>query len=575
MCQILVERVVGTDYNATLGRFDSINVVGTVEGCPSSFTDATGQWAQLEVKVITDTGFTQIELVPVLTHGSLDEEFDWTAYIKGIPCGGVATVTVRCLGEDDCVVEFEGEMLCDVSLCPAVTFEVSDGGCVDGERQISIVATVQGSPLNQMVIWRYGDDNDDFSQLSNSNVTTVVLSYRPQDLDHPEVTFVLDPDCEYPVEMPRSLLRGCDVECPTVEFTSIEDGGCDAEGNRVIQITAEYTGSPIEGYVIWHYGAGRQANSYVGGEDEIVAELPYSAADLEEQGVTLELSPDCLYDLTIPRKMLIACPAACPSVEFTSIEDGGCDAEGNRIIVITAEYTEPAIVDDYVIWHYGAGRQASSYVDGDLEIEVELPYGPSDLDERDVTLEISPECTYDVRIPRNLLTECPPVPDEEEEDDEDNGHDEDEEEDEEEHDHQGGSCFCIAWLILNLILTIAAGIAIIVAACAPNPVSIGIAVGLALACLVSWFFFWLICLMAEGDCDLARWASFLLNMLASLMAVVAIVWGIVTVVAELTIGCFIGSLITLGYYALLALWFQTTVLLMGCYNNSSYWPWED
>ncbi|HUP20102.1 MAG TPA: hypothetical protein VM778_09135, partial [Gemmatimonadota bacterium] len=124
MCEINIDRVEGTDYDADLGSYESVNVVGTVVGCPPSATDSQGQDA-IEILVMLETSeHSRTEIVQITTHGDLTSEFGWTAYFKGVPCGGKVVVEARCLGGgDDCVAKFDDEMLCEGRLCPVVQFE--------------------------------------------------------------------------------------------------------------------------------------------------------------------------------------------------------------------------------------------------------------------------------------------------------------------------------------------------------------------------------------------------------------------------------------------------------------------
>lgn len=463
MCEIEIDRIEGANYDPALGQFQGINVVGSVRNCPPTYTDPQGrQWSEVAVEVVAG-GETREEVVRVLTEGNRTESFVWTALFKDIPCGGLAEVEARCLGGPaDCVAQFQGEMECGEPLCPSVTFDaVEDAGCVDGQRRITITATVQGPPLSQFAVWRFGASNTAVSDFSNSNQTTAELSFRPQDLEHDEVVFELNPDCAYPLTVGRGLLRTCEGECPEVEFETIEDGGCDESERRVIRVTARYSGPAIDGYVVWRYGVDRQATSYAGGENEVTGTLLFEPDDLEEREVVLELTPECRTRLTLSPELLLPCS---PDPGVTEVED------------------EPEAVE-------------------------------------------------------------------------------------------GGSCFCVAWLVFNVLLMLATGVALVVAGCIPEPVSITTAVVLAIVTFFSWLFFWLVCLRSTGDCALARWASFLLDGLATVAFVAGVILGIATLVVEVTLGCFIGALIAFAYYGLIALWFKNIVIMMGCYGP--YLPWED
>ncbi len=472
MCEVVVNRVEGAQFNPTLGEYESVNVVGQVSGCPATLSTPSGDFTQIEVRLSLESGEVRTEVASVLTNDNLSATFEWTAFFKGVACKGRAEVHARCLGGPaDCSTEVQLEMLCEVSHCPAVTFsEPADDGCDEsGNRLVSLTATVQGPPLNQFAVWSYGAGNLAQSEFSNSTQTTVQLAYEPADLDQTEVIFGLTPDCEYPLEIAESLRRPCDAACRLVTFSAPQDGGCDESGNRIIEVSAQLSGAPFTGYVLWRYGADRVANSYVDGENTATAILLYASADLDEQGLTLELSPDCRYDATIPRELLQTC--------------------------------EP---------------------------------------------------------------ETEPEPDPGTEQEEETG-----------GNGSQGFNLCLLWLIANIILLILTGIAIVIAGCAPNPYSVGVAIALVVVTTISWILFWFICLHLTGDCDLARWTSFLLDMLATAMAIIAIIWGIVTAIFEVSLGCFIGALITFAYYSLIALWFKNVVLIMGCYRDSSYLPWED
>jgi len=569
MCQIVVDRIEGAEFEPSLNVFTAVNVIGTVQGCPATHSSVSGDYAEVAVTIFPESGPPRSETAQVLTNNNLIDTFSWSAYFKDVPCGGKARVLAVCVGAPECRADVELTMSCESSACQAVTFsEPEEAGCDDqGRRLVSLTATVQGSPLNQFVQWRFGDNRQTLSVFENNNQTTVTLDYQEGDLAHPQVVLALNPDCEYALEIPGILLQSCAAECPEVSFGTVQDRGCDKEGNRILSLTAQISGQPLTGYYPWHYGNGRTVNDYLNGENESSVDLLYAPGDLEHPEITLELSPDCLYHVRVPEGLLQPCPAVCPEVDFGSPRDRGCDGEGNRTVEISAQFSGDPVTG-YIPWHYGDGRTATDYLEAENESSVELIFTPTDLDHPEVELELSPDCRYGHTLAAALLQPCPPEG--EEPPQEGNGETPPPPAD-------GNVVFnpCLLWLIANLILLIGTGILIVVAGCAPNPYTIAAAIALAVVTTISWIFFFILCIAATSNCTLGRWASFLLDLLASVMVVIAIVWGIVTVIFGGAVGCFIGALITFAYYALMALWFKIAITILGCYRNSSYFPWED
>jgi len=569
VCQIVVDRIEGAQFEPSLNVFTAVNVIGTVQGCPATLSSVNGDYAEVAVTLFPESGPPRTETAQVLTNNNLIDTFSWSAFFKDVPCGGKARVVAVCVGAPECIAEVELTMSCEPSSCPAVTFsEPEDAGCDDQERRlVTLTATVQGPPLNQFVQWRFGDNRQAQSAFENSNQTTVTLAYEEGDLAHPQVVFGLNPDCEYTLEIPGLLLQPCAAACPEVSFGTPRDGGCDEEGNRILSVTAQISGEPLTGYYPWHYGNGRTINDYLNEENESSVDLLYATGDLEHPEITLELSPECLYQLRVPERLLQPCSAVCPEVRFGSPRDGGCDGEGNRIVEISAQFSGDP-VSGYIPWRYGDGRTVTDYLEAENESSVELVFAPADLEHPEVELELTTDCRYGHTLDAALLQPCPPA--EEEPPREGNGETPPPPAD-------GNVVFnpCLLWLIANLVLLIGTGILIVVAACAPNPYTIAAAIALAVVTAISWILFFILCVAATSNCTLGRWASFLLDLLVSVMAVIAIVWGIVTAIFEVTVGCLIGALITFAYYALMALWFKIAITILGCYRNASYFPWED
>lgn len=566
MCQVIIDGIQGDNYDPVSGEFTAIYVLGRVQGCPSTIATPDGGFAQVAVHVATDSGQSHSTSTSVLTNGNLTQIFHWSAFFKDIRCKGKAHIQATCTGTPDCTVEADIELACTTPSCPPVSFSVPvDAGCNGaGERLTALTATVSGPPLNQFVLWRYGANRVAQSAFSNSTQTTVELAWGAQDLPNPVVIFALTPDCEYPLEISPGLRTPCDTPCPQVTFGAPQDSGCDASENRVVSVSAQISGAPVTGYVLWHYGAERTSPVYLQDANQVTVDLLFAPADLAEQGVVLEITPECTYSLTLPRRLLQPCETRCPEVTLGAPRDRGCDEGGNRIISVSAQISGTPVTG-YVVWHYGDGRTAQTYLEGAHEVEAELLYGAADLGTSEFALELTPDCVYPGTVPESLRQSCTPPPGPGNGGGTGGGG----------GNGRGGFNLCQMWLIANLLLLLLTGIAIIAAGCAPNPYTIGIAVAMAIVTALSWFLFWLICLRATGDCDLARWASFLLDLLATAMAVIALVWGIITAIFELTLGCFIGAFIVFAYYALIALWFKNVVIMMGCYRDASYFPWEN